>query len=169
MTQTIKFYRQTAPWGEFSNFYVRDITIDGKTWKTNEHFFQAMKSEDEDVQEAVRKLGTAMEAKRFGNQIARREDWESVAGTEGLQNIFRDPWGIAVERVKDHFMYTAILCKFTQHDDLRKLLLSTGDAIIIEDTQSVGRDPYWGNGPDGNGQNKLGRMLMLARTALSRV
>ncbi len=46
-------------------------------------------------------------------------------------------------QVKDRIMQEAVLAKFTQHRDIRKILLSTGDAILIEHTD---RDSYWGDG-----------------------
>jgi N-glycosidase YbiA len=167
MPKVINFYYADDIYGEFSNFYVRPITIDGVTWPVGtEQYFHAMKSEDESVQEHVRtQITTPAKAKRYGKQVALRADWDSVVGTERLWDIFRDDRGIVVERAKDHIMYTALVAKFTQHDDLRQILLSTGDAVLVEDTQGPGKnaDAYWGNGATGDGQNKLGRMLMMIR------
>lgn len=45
-TQTpkeIKFYYEDKPYGEFSNFYPSEFTLDGKTWATTEHYFQGVK------------------------------------------------------------------------------------------------------------------------------
>ena len=67
------------------------------------------------------------------------------------------------ESVKVNVMREAVLAKFTQHDDLRELLLSTGDAKIVEHTE---RDDYWGDGGDGRGKNMLGRILMDVREKL---
>lgn len=165
----IKFYHPKDPYGEFSNFFIRAITIEGLIWPTTEHYFQAMKSEDPKVQEHIRTLGSPGKAKNYGNeQLTLREDWEDIVGDEKLGDLFRDEQGVVVERVKDHFMYGALTAKFEQHADLRKLLLGTGDAHIIEDTQKVGSDPYWGNGPSAIGLNKLGRMLVMLRAALRR-
>ncbi|QDU94018.1 NADAR domain-containing protein [Lignipirellula cremea] len=60
-------------------------------------------------------------------------------------------------------MREAVLAKFTQHEDLRELLLSTGDAKIVEHTEN---DDYWGDGGDGRGKNMLGRVLMDVRQSL---
>jgi len=62
-------------------------------------------------------------------------------------------------------MRDALCAKFTQHDDLRRLLLSTGDAKLVEHTE---RDDFWGNGGDGSGANMLGRLLMELRDELRR-
>lgn len=176
MSATIKFYEAHGPYGEFSNFYVRAITINGIVWPVGtEQYFQAMKSMDPDVQEFVRtKLVRPGQIKRWcspgGNgQLQLRSDWdESVPVGPKLVEQFSDSEGIVVDRTKDHFMFQALIAKFTQHPDLAKVLLDTGDAHLIEDTQKVGSDPYWGNGPSGNGLNKLGRMLVLVRASLQR-
>ncbi len=60
-------------------------------------------------------------------------------------------------------MYDACLAKFSQHSDLKQLLLDTGDAIIIEHTKN---DNYWGDGGDGTGRNQLGKTLMRVRDTL---
>jgi N-glycosidase YbiA len=59
-------------------------------------------------------------------------------------------------------MRDVVLPKFSQHEELRQLLLSTGDAKIVEHTE---RDDYWGDG-GGSGKNMLGRILMEVRERL---
>ena len=172
MPAMIKFYHQNRSYGEFSNFYVRPITVDNVVWPIGtEQYFQAMKSEDPEVQEYVRiKLTRPGQIKTYcTQQVKLRPNWEdSVDVTPPMADIFRDDRGLVVDRVKDYFMYQALVCKFSQHPDLAKVLLDTGDALLVEDTQSVGSDPYWGNGPSDTGLNKLGRMLMIIRKALPR-
>ena len=60
-------------------------------------------------------------------------------------------------------MHEAVLAKFTQHADLREILLGTGDAKIVEHTEN---DAYWGDGGDGSGKNMLGQILMRVREEL---
>jgi ribA/ribD-fused uncharacterized protein len=60
-------------------------------------------------------------------------------------------------------MREAVLAKFTQNADLRAVLLATGDADLVEHTSN---DDYWGDGGDGHGKNKLGRILMSVRDEL---
>ena len=47
-------------------------------------------------------------------------------------------------------------------EQLRALLLSTGDARLVENNK---HDSYWGIG-DGHGANHLGRLLMKLRAEL---
>jgi N-glycosidase YbiA len=62
--------------------------------------------------------------------------------------------------VKLEIMRRADLAKFTQHADLRAALEATKAAELIEDCSS---EPFWGTGPDGNGSNWAGRVLMEIR------
>ena len=69
------------------------------------------------------------------------------------------------EVVKVSVMADAVRAKFTQHENLREILLSTGDATIVEHTAN---DLYWGDGGDGTGKNMLGQVLMQIREELRR-
>jgi len=60
-------------------------------------------------------------------------------------------------------MREAVEAKFRQHDELRALLLETGDATLIEHTEN---DDFWGDGGDGTCHNELGRILMAVRERL---
>jgi predicted NAD-dependent protein-ADP-ribosyltransferase YbiA (DUF1768 family) len=59
-------------------------------------------------------------------------------------------------------MDEVLYLKFSQHADLRALLLSTNPAelVYVEPT-----DPFWGDGA-GIGMNQLGRSLMRVRERL---
>jgi N-glycosidase YbiA len=116
----------------------------GKTWPTSEHYFQAQKFAGTPDEQEVRQAKSPMVAARMGRSRKRplRDDWESV---------------------KDQIMHQAVLAKFTQHADLREVLLATGDARIVEHTEN---DAYWGDGGDGGGRNKLGEILMEVREEL---
>jgi ribA/ribD-fused uncharacterized protein len=141
----IRFYRPTDPWGELSNFYPSPMTIDALTWATSEHYFQAAKFPGAPQAERVRLAATPAEAKVLGSDRTAplRRDWTAV---------------------RDAVMRTALTAKFTQHDDLRTLLLGTGDAVLVEHTE---RDSYWGDGGDGSGVNRLGLLLMEVRAELA--
>lgn len=60
-------------------------------------------------------------------------------------------------------MFQAVLRKFETHEELRDILLGTGDEKIVENAPG---DYYWGCGADGSGQNKLGKILMRVRNRL---
>jgi ribA/ribD-fused uncharacterized protein len=140
----IHFNRVSEPYGEFSNFAPYPVKLNGRTWPTTEHFFQAQKFAGSEHEEAIRKAGSPMTAAHLGRsrKLPLRKDWESA---------------------KDNVMREALRAKFTQHPDLRSLLLGTGDASLVEHRQ---RDRYWGDGGDGTGKNRLGLLLMELRAEL---
>lgn len=142
----IKFYSVNDEYGEFSNLAPYPIRIGGRTWSTSEHYFQAQKFADDSYREAIRAEKSPMKAARMGRSRKRplRKDWESV---------------------KDNVMREAIRTKFTQHAELRELLLDTGNTQLIEHTVN---DSYWADGGDGSGRNMLGQILMELRAELVR-
>jgi ribA/ribD-fused uncharacterized protein len=140
----VNFYSVGDELGEFSNFYAFPIQLGGELWPTSEHYFQAQKFEDQAYQQKIRQTDSPMIAARLGRDRKQklRPDWESV---------------------KIEIMKTAVLAKFTQHPELQTLLLSTGNAKIVEHTEN---DNYWGDGGDGSGKNMLGQILMQVRESL---
>lgn len=140
----VKFHGTKGTYGCFSNFYPAVITLRDKEWPTTEHFFQAMKFEGSKYADTIRTAANPTKAKRLGKSRAHplRTDWESV----------RYP-----------LMLEALRAKFTQHQKLREVLLSTGSSPISEHTC---RDRIWGDGGDGSGQNLLGKALMQVRSEL---
>jgi ribA/ribD-fused uncharacterized protein len=142
----IRFYSVSDDYGEFSNFARYSIRLKGKRWPTSEHYFQAQKFADARDQEEIRRASTPMLAAQWGRDRKRklRRDWESA---------------------KLGVMREAVEAKFRQHDDLRALLLETGDAKLVEHTEN---DAFWGDGGDGRGRNELGRILMSVRDRLRR-
>ena len=67
------------------------------------------------------------------------------------------------DKVRYGVMIKALQAKFTQHKDLKDILLSTGAKTLIEDAKN---DKVWGVGRDGKGQNLLGKALMQVRDEL---
>lgn len=143
MSERIEFYRAGDDDGEFSNFSAHPIELGGETWATSEHYFQAMKFEDPELRARIRDAPGPGEAARMGRRFpGLRADWEAA---------------------KDDVMRAALRAKFTQHDRLRRLLLGTGDAELVEHTRN---DVYWADGGDGSGLNRLGLLLMELREEL---
>lgn len=57
-------------------------------------------------------------------------------------------------------MKEAVLKKFLTHTDIREILLTTGNEILVENSPN---DYFWGCGVDKTGQNHLGKILMDVR------
>jgi len=142
--EDVRFNSEKEKWGEFSNFARYPIAIEGKEWPTSEHYFQAMKFEGTKIEEKIRLMSSPNSVARFARdrKLPLRKDWD---------------------KVRDKVMKKAVLVKFTQHSELRELLLSTGDRSIVERTH---RDSYWGDGGNGKGKNMLGKILMDVRKEL---
>jgi len=108
-----------------------------------QHYFQAQKFVGTPREEEIRNAPTPQHAKNLGfsKSTPIRSDWEAV---------------------KQDVMKIGLLAKFTQHEDLKQLLLSTGDRVIFRHAG----DEYWADKMDGTGQNHIGKIMMVVRTML---
>lgn len=143
-SDAILFYSHRDDYGCFSNFYPSKITLKDRSWPTTEHYFQAMKFEGTPYEEIIRKAKTPNKCALLGRsrKYPLREDWEDI---------------------KYEIMKEAVRAKFTQHSDLRDILLATNNRKLVEHTH---RDSCWGDGGDGSGTNWLGKVLMEIREEL---
>lgn len=142
-----------------SNFYESPTYIQYQgvniLMPTGEHVFQAMKAAamiEQDPQKrldyvmAVSKAATPEKAKHLGRSV----------------NLDVQRWNgnLAITCMK-----RTVELKFTQNDDLRKKLLATGDALLVEENDWG--DKIWGT-VNGEGRNELGKILMAYRDHLRR-
>lgn len=137
----IEFDRPRGSHGCFSNLSQHKVKIDDIVWLTSEHYFQAQKFKGTEWENIIRETRDPRQARTIGNNtdLPLREEWEEVRG---------------------RVMCECIVKKFTQHEDLKKILFSTKGRKIIYTTNL---DDYWGNGEDGYGENKLGMILVGVR------
>lgn len=128
----------------FSNMAPFEIEIDGVTWPTTEHYYQAMKFDDPALREEIRSASSPFRAAAIGNDRTHtiRADWDA-------------------QRVD--VMERAMNAKFAQHPDLAQMLLATGNKPLSDHTAA---DGFWGLGRDGRGQNMVGVILMRIRDRL---
>ena len=147
--EEIRFYRASErPWGVFSNLYRREVEFEGETYSTSEHAYQAGKARKPEVR-----------------------TWLMSAPTSALLAMAAHGlyyWDIAPgwSRTKFDRMRGVLRAKFTQHYDLCALLLSTGNARLVESAtvdNEVNR--LWGE-VNGQGRNMLGELLMELRASL---
>jgi ribA/ribD-fused uncharacterized protein len=129
--------------GFLSNFYTAAFTLDSLAWPTVEHYFQAQKFVGTPWANAIRHAATPRQAKEMGRSTDHpiRPDWETVR-----------------ERVMLH----ALVAKFVQNPELALRLLTTRYRLV----EASPDDAWWGEGADGTGENRLGRLLMAIREAL---
>ncbi len=141
---TIYFYGKTDEYGCFANTSSHGFTMDGRYWRSVEHYYQAHKFADAAWTERVRQARTVREARALGQsrKVPIRPDWESA---------------------RDQVMVTAVRAKIDAHAEVRQQLLDTGEETLVEASPY---DHYWGCGADGSGANKLGQILMQIRSEL---
>ncbi len=144
---TIYFYKAWQPYGCFSNFSPHGIVIQKTYWSTVEHYYQAQKfvgTKDEVIIPLIHGAETPEKAAELGRCSTRqiRPDWEIV---------------------KTIVMRTAVLQKFRTHAGIGKILLDTGDQLLVENSPT---DYFWGCGANKSGQNQLGKTLMSVREEL---
>ncbi len=144
MRNIINFYKvKGEKYGCFSNFSCHKFIFDNLEWKHSEGCFQAQKF-----------AGINPERYEHIHSL-----WSPKAAAEaGRDKSFqvRNNW----DKIRVRVMYEVVKAKFSQNDDIKQILLSTCDAILIENSPI---DYFWGCGADGSGENYLGRILMRIR------
>ncbi len=142
----------------YSQWALRDIIIEGKTFNCNEQYMMYKKAElfgDEYALNQIMKATDPAEQKRWGRMV---------------KYFDKDKW----EEIAKKVVYDANLAKFTQHEDLKKQLLDSGDKIIVEASPT---DCIWGVGlwatddeildsKNWKGTNWLGEAIMNVRGIL---
>ena len=140
----IEFYQQYDVYGGFSNFSDHPFSLEGKYWRTSEHYYQASKfKRDSEIFNKIQESKTPTEAKNIAHS----------------NDVYYTDW----QDKKILFMHNALIAKFRQNKVLRKELINTNNAYIVEKAVD---DEYWGSGITDNGKNILGRLLMYVRDEL---
>jgi ribA/ribD-fused uncharacterized protein len=121
-----------------SNFWPVAVVFEGDTYPSTEHAYQAAKTLDPAIREAIRvNPKGAGGAKKIGKNLW-REDWPGIR-LRIMEQLNRQ--------------------KYARHD-LKARLLATGDEEIIE--LNTWGDIFWGV-CDGIGENHLGKIIMRIR------
>ncbi len=144
--------------GPFSQWYPRGFIINDIKYSTAEQYMMAMKARqfnDKETESKILATTNPREQKILGRQVKSYNDdvWNSVA--RGI-------------------VYTGNYAKFTQHDDLKKILLDTIGTTLVEASPT---DCKWGIGLSKHdsfardrtkwrGLNWLGEVLMKVRQVL---
>lgn len=129
----------TGEWEFLSNFapaFDNGLTV--------EHLYQAAKTGDRTSRDQILKSKTPGQAKRLGNLVPLRKDWEEM---------------------KVPVMRSLLMHKF-KDQKLMEMLLDTGDQYLEEGNNW--HDNFWGNCRCEKcrhqvGENRLGRLLMDVR------
>lgn len=141
------FYEQDHYY--LSNFSAFRMRWDGVDFDTSEHAYHWEKFKIAGVDTSP--IGRLIYGARSAHEAfkiaeahkgERRADWDAVK-VDIMRRILRE--------------------KARQHEYVRRKLLQTGDRELIENSW---RDPYWGWGPNRDGQNMLGKLWMEVRAEL---
>ncbi|RYE15423.1 MAG: NADAR family protein [Rickettsiales bacterium] len=172
--KVINFFSDTKEWNELSNFYILEtpITYDGKKYATSEHLYQASKyfvenptKEQLEYIEIIRTSSTPAESKIYS-----RKNLKYKFLTPEQRNIIQKYENVEPnknwESKKERLMMMCLTLKFSSDKHSRDVLLSTENALLCE---SSPYDLYWGLGPKGYGQNRLGVLLMKVRREINNV
>ncbi len=141
-----------------SQWFITDFVIDGITYNCCEKRMmhqKAIKFGDLETASLILNENEPSEHKKLGRLV---------------KNFSKDEW----DTVADDVVFNANLAKFSQNEHLKKLLLDTGDKIIVECSPY---DDIWGNGlnitntlqtpeKDWKGTNRLGKAIMRVRDEL---
>lgn len=139
--------RFTGKYYFLSNFYTCLMEYDGIQYCNSEAAFQAQKCQNRATR--IKKYSTLN---------------PSLAKKEGRKDKLPDNWDIRTTEI----MHDVLMAKFSD-EKLKKMLLETGDALLVEGNNW--HDNNWGDcscpkckGIEG--QNRLGKMLMQVRDEL---
>lgn len=126
----------------FGNFAPAQIKYNGRIFQKSEAAYQSEKYVDP----------------------AFKDRFTSISGQEAWKLARASMTNKAFDRLK--VMREVVLAKFSQNEELKEILLATGNAYLVEHTPKKGRDSYWADDHDGSGKNMLGIILMETREKL---
>ena len=127
-----------------SNFFYSPLVIWNMNFKTSEHAYQYRKCVflgDNNAAAQVLRTATPQDAKKIGDSQPTNEKWDDV---------------------KQGAMYEILKSKARQCPRFHQELSQSHSRDIVEDTPN----DFWGRGPNGNGVNMLGKLLMVLRSEL---
>ena len=127
-----------------SNFHVADVEIDGIKYPSSENAYQAFKVIKEERHKFINV--SPKESKEIWKELTLKYNGE-----------------IWDKKIKKHVMFSVLICKFSQNEDFKNKLISTGNKYLEE--TNWWKDFYWGV-CYGLGDNNLGKQLMIIREIL---
>jgi ribA/ribD-fused uncharacterized protein len=141
--RVIDRFTKEAGYEFLSNFHPSTVRFEGVLYPTVEHAYQASKTLDPKLRELIRKNKDPSVAKKLGQGIIVRENWQED---------------------KIEIMRALIREKF-ENPFLRPKLLATEDAELI--LNNKWNDRFWGV-CRGSGENWLGKILMEERERIKK-
>lgn len=171
----IRFYRPDDPFGELTNYYVCNAPFTFGRWRvrSSEHGYHADKynypcaepqcSANARYADVIAHCKTPHQAKFLAHRrVGSKFLWQRAYSDIVYDHPDARPDPNWTHRSMD-VMLAVLRAKFSANEHCRAVLLSTEDAILVENSPI---DAFWGVGKDGNGQNWLGKLLMQVREEL---
>ena len=143
MSRTISFLETRFHY--LSPFSAHRIELWGEVFSTVEHAYQAARILPGPERQSIVDAPSPLDAWREG------------------QKHKNTPHVLVPNFDKEAVMEELFRAKLAQHPDISEILRETGDAILVKDHPD---DGFWGTGPDGNGENRMGKLWMKLRAEL---
>lgn len=132
----------------FSPYTAHAIVVNGVQYPTVEHAYQCSRYDDPKIIDEIRAAASPVKAWKISSKYK-----------PGQRPDFRDR--------KFEVMKQLMRAKADQHEEVRKALLDSGDLAIVKHiTTYPPGDGVWDDGPDGAGENRMGKMWMEIRAEL---
>ncbi|MFI8185936.1 NADAR family protein [Actinacidiphila glaucinigra] len=125
------------------NEFPAPFLYQGQRYPTVLHGYWALAAADHSDHDHIRDAATAREAHEAGGHVPLRPEWTLI---------------------RTAIMAALLRAKFTQHPELARALLSTGDATISY--TGISESPHWTDRGPREGRNWVGRLLELTRAEL---
>ncbi len=168
------YYSNSTRRADKANFFLSPLfpchfVCGGVVYRSVTHFMQSAKYEHDPMyQRVIRDTLDPVNALHLGKHLAPRPRKNESAALASIRRIIQnrqnDPDSLyrqsAWPDVRADLFRTATLCKFAQNPSLRRALLETQPAPIVEDST----DPDWGG--RGDGLNMAGHALVHVRNLL---
>lgn len=158
MREIICFHNPDEENAYLSNWYLSDFEVDGVRFSSMEQYMmyqKAMTFKDANTAEKIMTESDFAKIKQYGREVSNYDDvvWN------GIRQIV---------------VYRGLLAKFTQNEELKRMLKETGDAVLAE---CAVNDRAWATGismkderrfemDQWRGENLLGFALMQVRQLL---
>lgn len=139
-------YFFSSPFDPLNNWSAHAVKVWGKTFTTLEHAYHFKKFE----------TTTPDAAKRVFESPS---PWAAFKLSREYKNKVRSDW----DSIKVAVMRELLVAKLTQNEDIKEILKRTGSREIVENSPW---DSFWGCGPDGKGDNNLGKLWMELRETI---
>ena len=138
------YFSRADVYQDFGTFSHHSFLLDELEWPSVEHYYQAMKFDDDAYRERIRRAEHPKRARKLGRSRwkKRRKDWKKIKVTVMTRGVY-------------------IKCR--THPEIAEALLATGEQALVENSNY---DYFWGCGRDRRGENMYGKVLMNVRERL---